>query len=80
MGKQLFGGDHDDYNTCMCFMGEGRGVGVGELHINYQEINHTSVGKLTLHNTFAINTCHEALNVGCMSGKKDLAIGGNART
>ena len=29
MGKQLFGGDHDYYNTCMCFMGEGRGDPIG---------------------------------------------------
>ena len=26
VGKQLFGGDQDDYNKCVCFMGEGRGT------------------------------------------------------
>ena len=29
VGKQLFGGDHDDYNKCVCFMREGK----GEHHI-----------------------------------------------
>ena len=24
--EKLFGGDHDDYNACVCFMGEGRGT------------------------------------------------------